>query len=189
MKEPMSEDKGTEKEKTEEPKAMTIKPEYKLPMMIQLKRQMLKEYRQSTPGLMDGVMESKTGYDMDSLFRNIIKDLINGTEDLMGTSLMLEAKGELKGASDVIIRRADLLKIISDIIGRQKELHQKAGEVDYNSPAFRLFQELCFKKLIESMQNLNIDDEMAGLILKEWQNSMSSWDRDLKKMIKDEEEK
>ena len=158
-------------------------------MLSQLKQDLLREYRKSNPSIIEGVQESNTGFDADALFRNIIKDLVNGTESLMGTSLLMEAQGELRDASAVAIKRADLLRLIADILSRQKELHQKAGEVDFNAPPFRLFQKLCLDKLIESLAALKVDNEMVTLILKEWQGRMSEWDKDLKKMIKEEEEK
>ena len=162
--------------------------EENLPAVRKMKLGILREFRRGTPGIVDGVVETGAGYDTDILFKNIIKDLLIGTEDLLGTSLLLEAQGDIKDASAILVKRADLLRLITDIILRQKELQQRGGETDYNSPAFRLFQKLCFEKLIEALETLNVDNALSSMILKEWQKGMADWDRELRRMVKEQEQ-
>lgn len=153
-----------------------------------MKKDMLEAYRMENPGPLENLARTNTGYNADELQRNIVDDLLQSCESLMGTSLVLEAQGDLKDSSAVLIKRADLMKIITDVLLRQKELQQKTGEVDYNSPVFRLFQKLCFEKLISAMQGLNMSNEMVSLIIKKWEEQMRDWDKEIKKAMKELED-
>ncbi|MBP5458637.1 MAG: hypothetical protein J6Y62_00470 [Clostridia bacterium] len=156
--------------------------------MRALKLKLLNEHRRTVPSIAQNLERSAAGYNMDDLLKNIIDDLLLGTEDLKGLELLLEAQGDFKSSGAVLLKRADVLKIIADVVSRQQELHQKAGEVDLNSPVFRMFQKICVVHLMASLDALKVDKEMQSLILKEWQARMGSWDKDLKKAMKEAEE-
>lgn len=51
-----------------------------------------------------------------------------------------------------IVKRSELLKAVADIIAKKKELNQRASDIDLNSPAFMLFQKMCFDKFMESLE-------------------------------------
>ena len=114
--------------------------------------------------------------------------MLLSTEDLQGASLLLENEGNLKDASAISIKRADLLKLVSDIVSKKRELSQRSGEVDLNSPAFCIFQKLCFDKMVESMEELKIESEMVNLLLTRWQAKMKDWGKELKRALKDLDE-
>lgn len=159
-----------------------------LSMIHKMKKDMLRAYREQNPGIIENLPRSNTGYNTDELYRNIVDDLLASSESLMGNALIMEAQGELRDSSAITIKRADMLKIIADVITKQKELQQKAGEIDYNSPVFRMFQKLCFDRLIEALEALNIDLEMRSLIVNEWERRMREWDKDIKKAMKELEQ-
>lgn len=161
------------------------KPVQEVSQMRGIKKRMLNAYRQENAGIMERLEKSPAGYNTDQLLNLIIEEMLNSTEELQGTSLVLESEGNLKDASTVTISRANLLKLIAEIVSRKKELHQRAGEIDLNSPAFFLFQKLCFEKMVEVFENLRIDNEMVSSVLTLWQDKMQHWDRDLRDMLKD----
>ena len=98
---------------------------------------------------------------------------------------MLESEGNVQNASAITIKRADLLRLVADIISKRKELNQRSGEVDLNSPAFCIFQKLCFDKMVDSMEEMNLDTEMINLLLSRWQSKMKDWGKELKRALKD----
>ena len=150
-----------------------------------IKKQMLEAYRQENAGILEKLEKSPAGYNTDQLLNLIIEEMLNTTEDLQGTSLVMESEGNLKDASSVTVKRADLLRLIAEIVSRKKELHQRTGELDLNSPAFFMFQRLCFEKMVEAFESLNVDGEMVNSVLSVWQDKMRNWDKDLREMLKD----
>lgn len=160
----------------------------RLSSMRDVKQALLKEHRKYRKGILEQLERSNTGFNTDQLQNLIIEDMLLSTEDLQGASLLLENEGNLKDASAISIKRADLLKLVSDIVSKKRELSQRSGEVDLNSPAFCIFQKLCFDKMVESMEELKIESEMVNLLLTRWQAKMKDWGKELKRALKDLDE-
>ncbi|MBR4316796.1 MAG: hypothetical protein IKP65_07550 [Alphaproteobacteria bacterium] len=82
-----------------------------------------------------------------------------------------------------IVKRSELLKAVADIIAKKKELNQRASDIDLNSPAFMLFQKMCFDKFMESLEELEIDEEMISLIVERFSKKMANWGKELKQKL------
>ena len=168
--------------------AITGAPVTKMPALHDMKKRLLSSYRSNNPGILDKLEKTSAGFNVDQLMNLIMEDLLNSTEDLQATTLFLEGEGNLRDASAITIRRADLLRVIADIAGKKKELIQRAGEVDLNSPAFMMFQKICFDSLVSAMEELKISPEMVGMLINKWQEQMKDWDKRLKKQLKELED-
>ncbi len=150
-----------------------------------LKKQLLARHRAQKKGIIERLDRGESGFNTDQLLNLIVEDMLEASEDLQGTSLFLEKEGDLSSSSAVIIKRADLLRLIADIVSRKKELSQRSGEVDLNAPVFRIFQKLCFDKMAESLEELKVEAELVNLILTRWQGKMKDWDRELRKALRE----
>ena len=153
-----------------------------------VKERLLADYRLDHQGILEKLERTAAGYNTDQLLTLIIEDVLNSSEDLQGTLLMLENEGSLKDNANLTVTRANLLRLAADIAARKKELAQKSGEVDLNAPAFMLFQKLCFERLTEAMESLKIDQETRNLLLSDWGGRMKDWDKDLRRMLKELDE-
>ena len=135
------------------------------------------------------VLEKIKQYDenttSDELLGLIIEEILEGGEDMLGTQLMLAEEGNLAGSTATIVKRSELLKAVADIIAKRKELNQRAADIDLNSPAFMLFQKLCFDKFVKVLDDLNVDEEMISLIVKNFSNSMANWGKELKQKLEE----
>lgn len=160
----------------------------KVSSMREIKRNLLAEHRRNQKGILQNLERTSTGFNTDQLLNLIVEDMLNSSEDLQATSLLLESEGSLREASSISIKRADLLKLIAEIASKKRELNQRSGELDLNSPAFCIFQKLCFDKMVDSMEELNIDSEMANLLLRGWQTKMKDWGKELKRALKELDE-
>lgn len=153
-----------------------------------IKRQLLKDYRKERKGILDTLERSESNFNTDQLINLIVNEMLLTTEELQANSLMLEAEGELLDSTSVLIKRADLMRLVTDIVTRKKEIAQRSGEVDLNSPVFCIFQKLCFENMVKAMEKLKLDSELTNLILIEWQERMKNWGKELKRILKEEEE-
>ena len=121
----------------------------------------------------------------DEILGMIIMEILEGNEDMLGTQLMLAEEGNLQGSTTVVVKRGELLRSVADIVAKRKELNQKASEIDLNSPAFTIFQKLCFDKMVKALEDLNIDNEMVNLIVTRWSQNMSDWGKELKAKLEE----
>lgn len=131
------------------------------------------------------VKENDENTTADELLGLIIEEILEGGEDMLGTQLMLAEEGNLPASTATIVKRSELLKAVADIVAKRKELNQRAADIDLNSPAFMLFQKICFDKFVKVLDELNVDEEMISLIVKRWSLEMSSWGKELKQKLEE----
>lgn len=119
----------------------------------------------------------------DEILGLIIEEILEGGEDMLGTQLLLTEEGNLSASTATILKRSELLKAVADIVAKRKELNQRASDVDLNSPAFMLFQKLCFDHMMEALEDLKVDEEMVSLIVSGWSKKMENWGKELKQKL------
>lgn len=122
---------------------------------------------------------------MDEILGLIAEEILEGGEDILGTQLLLANQGDLLNSTAAIMKRSELLKAVADIVAKRKELNQRASDIDLNSPAFMLFQKLCFDKLVLALEDLKIDQEMVSLIVSNWSSLMKDWGKELKQKLEE----
>lgn len=116
----------------------------------------------------------------DEILGDIIMEILEGGEDMLGTQLLLAEEGDLTNSTLVTVKRGELLRSVAEIVAKRKELNQRASDIDLNSPAFLLFQKICFDNMMGALQELEIDEEMISLILTGFSKRMENWAKTLK---------
>ena len=84
-----------------------------------------------------------------------------------------------------VVKRSEILKSVADVVAKRKQLNQRASDIDLNSPAFLIFQKLMFDKMVSSLQELSIDEEMISLIIQKWSQKMQNWGKELKQKLEE----
>lgn len=141
-------------------------------------------YRQTHKGVLQNIKENSE-ISANEILSLIAQEILEDSENLLGTQLLLSEEGNLRDATTITIKRSDLLKSVADIIARQKELNQKASDIDLNGPAFMIFQKMCFDKMIAALEDLEMDEEMTQLILSKWATKMENWGKEMKQKLEE----
>lgn len=145
---------------------------------------LVEQYRErGHKSVLSRVKEGGSEVTSDEILGDIIEEILEGGEDLLGTQLMLAEEGNLTDATVVTVKRGELLRSVAEIVAKRKELNQRASDVDLNSPAFMLFQKLCFDHMMETLTDLSLDEEMVSLIVSGWSKKMENWGKELKNKL------
>ena len=73
--------------------------------------------------------------------------------------------------------------MIADILAKKRQLNQKDADIDLNSPAFMIFQKMCFDKMMQALKECGLQNQMIRIVLNKWSNLMSDWGKQLKKAL------
>lgn len=147
---------------------------------------LISEYRQQGhKSVLDKVKSGDENTTSDEILGLIIEEILEGGESMLGTQLMLQEEGNLQGAIATVVKRSEILKSVADIVAKRKELNQRASDIDLNSPAFMLFQKLMFDKMVSTLEELNIDEEMISLIVQKWSVKLQNWGKELKQKLEE----
>ena len=120
------------------------------------------------------------GDDLNITFSVVIEEIIKETDNLLGNSLMFTQDGKLHDASTVSVKRSEILETLTRVLQRKKELFTNSSYVDYDSPVFNVFQMVCFERLTNVLDKLNMDVEQKQLVVTQWVDSMKDWQKDVK---------
>lgn len=148
------------------------------------RRSLLRQYRRKHKGILDKVKEGQAT-NSDELMNLIVEDLLEESQIFYGNSLVFTEEGNLRDATAISLKRTDLLKMIADIVAKKRQLNQKDADIDLNSPAFMIFQKMCFDKMMQSMKDSKVEDELIRIILNKWTSAMKDWGRELKRALQD----
>ena len=84
-----------------------------------------------------------------------------------------------------VVKRSQILKAVADVVAKRKQLNQRASDIDLNSPAFLIFQKLMFDKMVDTLEQLSIDEQMISLIVQKWSSKLQNWGKQLKQKLQE----
>ena len=111
------------------------------------KQSLIAEYRSNGHrSVLEKIKNADENTTSDEILGLIIQEILQGSEDLLGTQLMLAQQGNLQMSTATVVKRSQILKAVADVVAKRKQLNQRASDIDLNSPAFLIFQKLMFDK-------------------------------------------
>lgn len=148
------------------------------------KQSLIAQYRSNGhKSVLQKIKKSDENTTSDQILGLIIEQILQGGQDLLGTQLLLAQQGNLQMSTATVVKRSEILKAVADVVAKRKQLNQRASDIDLNSPAFMIFQKLMFDKMISSLEQLSIDEQMISLIVQKWSQKMQNWGKELKQKL------
>lgn len=149
---------------------------------IDIRERLVDAYRRKRGTILSRVAVTTGDNSVDTIITAVIQELAQETENLLGNEIMMMTAGQVDKASVVSVKRADVLDVLSKVAIRRKEAASSSA-VDLNSPAFQLFQSLCFEKLTESMEEMKISPEERQLLISKWSTKLQNWMKELRERL------
>ena len=85
---------------------------------------LVEQYRErGHKSVLSRVKEGGSEVTSDEILGDIIEEILEGGEDLLGTQLMLAEEGNLTDATIVTVKRGELLRSVAEIVAKRKELN------------------------------------------------------------------
>ena len=145
---------------------------------------LVEQYRENGhSSVLDKVKHGGEEVTSDEILGGIIEEILEGGEQLLATQLMMTEEGDVENSTIVTVKRGELLRSVAEIVAKRKELNQRASDIDLNSPAFMLFQKMCFDKMMDTLKELDIEEEMISLIISTLAKKMETWGKELKQKL------
>jgi hypothetical protein len=147
------------------------------------KQELLTDYYGGEKNLIETMTKNPDGSNLDSLLNTVVIELLKDSDDLLGNRILLTQQRNIQEANDVTAKRASLLSKIAEISLKKQEINAKTQDVDLNSPAFYLFQQICFDKLKDTLSEMQMPDEKIQVVIMKWAERMKNWDKVLTEKI------
>ena len=153
----------------------TVKPASDV---IQFRQKLVEDYHHGAPSLA-ARLKLAGKEDLESYIVAMIDEVIQETDHLLGNELVATHNGDLRDASVISFKRAEVLeKAIK--AAQTKQQFEKQGGVDVDSPAMIVIFRFFMGKAKETFEKMGVDTEIPDLFFRRFGEVTTDWKKDLR---------
>ena len=145
---------------------------------VEYRAQLIAKYHQGARSLVDKLRTSGRT-DAEALLQALITEIVQETDHLLGNELVSTENGDLRDASIISFKRAEVLEKVIKAVQTRQQL-EKEQELDLDSPAMMVVFRYFMSKVKIALVNVKAPDDMSDLFFKTLSEAMADWKRDLK---------
>jgi hypothetical protein len=145
---------------------------------VEYRDQLVAKYHQGAKGLVDKLRSSGRN-DAEALLLSLINEVIQETDHLLGNELVATENGELRDASIISFKRAEVLEKAIKAVQTKQQFEKEQG-LDLDSPAMMVVFRYFMSKVKVALVQVNAPDDMSDLFFRTLSAAMAEWKRDLK---------
>jgi hypothetical protein len=145
---------------------------------VEYRAQLISRYHQGAKGLVDKLRTSGHN-DAEALLLSLINEVIQETDHLLGNELVATENGELRDASIISFKRAEVLEKAIKAVQSKHQLEREQG-LDLDSPAMMVVFRYFMSKVKTALVKANAPDDMSDLFFRTLSDAMADWKRDLR---------
>lgn len=150
--------------------------------MSERRKELVREYHGGFESLVDALAER--GEDtLEGRIEALVHEIMQEAEHLLGNELVATEDGNLRDATIISTKRADILeKALKAVMAKQ--VFEREHGVDVESPSMRIVFEFFLHKVRQSFARLGYGDEVVDTFLRTLMASMANWKKELKAELK-----
>ena len=145
---------------------------------VEYRAQLIEKYYKGAKGLIDKLRASGRS-DAEALLLALIAEVVQEQDHLLGNELVATENGELRDASIISFKRAEVIEKAIKAIQTKQQFEKEQG-LDLDSPAMMVVFRFFMSKVKTSLVSVKAPDEMSDLFFKTLADALADWKRDLK---------
>lgn len=142
------------------------------------RRDLVEQYHKGAPSLLARLRKDGK-QDMESLVISLIDEIIGETDELKGNQLVALQNGELRDASVISFKRAEVLEKAIRAV-QTKQQFEKDGGIDIESPSMMVIFRFFMEKSREAFSKMSVGDEISDLFFRTFGEIMENWKKELR---------
>jgi hypothetical protein len=161
---------------------VTVLPPAGKPMVpggyFEYRSRLIEKYHSGAAGIVDKLRQAGRD-DAASLLVALIDEVLKETDHLLGNELVATENGELRDASVISFKRAEVLEKAIKAVQTKQQFDAEHG-IDIDSPMMMAVMRFFMSKVKETFDRINIKDEQSDLFFKTFADVMHEWKKQLK---------
>lgn len=146
--------------------------------VMEYRSQLIEKYHKGATSLAEKLKKSGKE-DMASLLVSLIEEMVKETDHLLGNELIATENGELRDASVISFKRAEVLeKAIKSV--QAKHESEKVEGLDIDSPEMMTVFRFFMLKSRETFERMQVGNEVSDLFFRTFGDMMENWKRELR---------
>ena len=151
----------------------------KLPAnVVEYRKQLVTTYHNGSPSLVERIRKAGKD-DIESLLIAMIDEVVGETDNLLGNELVATQNGELRDASIISFKRAEVLEKAIKAVQAKQEFERTSG-IDVDSPSMIIIFRFFMSKSKEAFDRMGVGDEVRDLFFRTIGEIMENWKKELR---------
>ena len=146
--------------------------------VLEFRKRLVEKYHGGAPGLIEKLKKSGNN-DVESLLEMMINEVIQETDHLLGNELVSATNGDLRDASVISFKRAEVLEKAIKAVQTKQQIEQQSG-IDIDSPAMMIIFRYFLKKVKETFDKISLDAENNDLFFRTFGEMTNDWKKELR---------
>lgn len=143
--------------------------------------ELVNKYHQGSQSLIERLQQSGNE-DGNALLMTLIDEVIKETDNLLGNHLVATENGDLRDASVISYKRAEVLEKAIKAVQSKQQIDQESG-IDVDSPSMMIVFRYFMRKAKEVFSKIDMPDEQVNLFFQTFSNEMTDWKRELREEL------
>lgn len=140
--------------------------------------ELVQAYHDGAPSLVER-LRSGDHNDTQAIIVTLINEVFQETDNLLGNHLIATENGELRDASVISFKRAEVLEKAIKAI-QSKYLLEKESGIDIDSPSMTVVFRFFMAKAKAVFQRMEMPDEQIDLFFSNFGDMMENWKKELR---------
>ena len=155
--------------------------------VVEFRQQLVKQYHAGASGLVERIKNAgKT--DAESLVVGLIDEIVKETDHLLGNELVATHNGELRDASIISFKRAEVLEKALEAV-QAKQKYERTSGISVDSPAMNTIFRYFMLKSKDTFDRMGVGDEVRDLFFRQLPEVMTDWKKELRQSLEELEGK
>jgi len=142
------------------------------------RKDLVQEYHGGVTSLVERLRSSDNN-DAQAIIVTLINEVFQETNNLLGNHLIATENGELRDASVISFKRAEVLEKAIKAI-QSKYLLEKESGIDIDSPSMTVVFRFFMSKAKAVFQRMEMPDEQIDLFFSNFGDMMENWKKELR---------
>jgi hypothetical protein len=145
---------------------------------VEYRQQLVSRYHQGSKNLVER-LRSNGRDDAEALLLSLINEMVQETDHLLGNELVSTENGELRDASVISFKRAEVLEKAIKAVQAKSQFEKESG-IDLDSPMMMIVFRYFMSKVKQTLVRVNAPDDMSDLFFRSLSESMADWKKEMK---------
>jgi hypothetical protein len=146
--------------------------------VIEYREQLVRQYHKGAPSLVEKIRQAGKE-DIESLLVALIEEVVTETDHLLGNELVATHNGELRDASIISFKRAEVIEKAIKAVQSKQEFERQGG-INVDSPAVLTIFRFFMAKAKETFDKMGTGNETSDLFFRTFSGMMEGWKKELR---------
>jgi hypothetical protein len=146
--------------------------------IAEYRKELVKQYHNGAPSLV-ARLKASGSIDTQSLIVSLIDEVITETDNLLGNQLVATENGELRDASVISFKRAEILEKAIKAVQSKAQMEKESG-IDLDSPSMMVIFRFFMRKSKEALEKNGIMEDQIDLFFQTLGGIMEFWKKELR---------